>query len=360
MEEKVAFISTMVGAANVASKTVGHAATLGRALTYRPTKFLLNAAKNDPAAVAMTGAIGAVAGPSMVADAMTATPEMLQRTAKRNALAQQLGKTAMQKVSSVLPSSEYVLEEMEKSAMVPHGTTWKSIQDFVAHAVGKNAEKLRAAHKASMSSLDARWKGIADGLSERLGKADDTAKARVKDVEERMQRKYDDAVRKAELRQQKMEADLREEKRKVPFTKIDEMMRSPGKLFLAGAMLSAGAAAGGGIGLAAGNGMGRVTEAYGRTKNKQRFSAMLRADPSLKGNPSAKKYFEVIQRASPYIASEPFVAAATVRSMLESPEGYATHPKFMQDILGIEERRQKTRFPSMRMPPLRGELPDMS
>ena len=67
----------------------------------------------------------------------------------------------------------------------------------------------------------------------------------------------------------------------------------------------------------------------------------------------------VLHRASPFIATEPHVAAATVRSMMESPEGYALHPKFVKDLLEIEEKRQKTRYPGLRAPGFSGSLPDL-
>lgn len=143
------------------------------------------------------------------------------------------------------------------------------------------------------------------------------------------------------------------------FRKIDAMLGDPARMFAAGAMLSAGAAAGGGAALGVGHLIGKGTEAAHRMGRERQFKAMVSADPSLKQSPQARAYFEVLHRASPYIASEPHVAAATVRSMLESPEGYALHPKFVRDLLDIEEKRQKTRYPSLRGPSLRGELPDM-
>ncbi len=92
---------------------------------------------------------------------------------------------------------------------------------------------------------------------------------------------------------------------------------------------------------------------------ERRYNQMLDADPSLKKNKMARTYFNVLDKASPYIAGEPQVAAATVRSMLEAPEGYALHPKYMKDILSVEESRQKTRFPVLRAPTFKGELPDV-
>lgn len=126
------------------------------------------------------------------------------------------------------------------------------------------------------------------------------------------------------------------------------------------------AALAGGLGLGAAGALTAGT-AYGIGKGMEvgrglfqdrRYKKMLKADPSLKG-PKARAFFNVLDKASPYIAGEPQVAAATVRSMMEAPEGYALHPKYMKDILGVEESRQKTRFPVLRAPTFKGELPDV-
>ena len=95
--------------------------------------------------------------------------------------------------------------------------------------------------------------------------------------------------------------------------------------------------------------VGRVSERVHARKQNQRFSAMLKADPSLKDEPLARTYFGVLDRASPYIGGEPVIAAATVHSMLETPSLKGNLPgvtsKALQDILKTEESRQSTRFP---------------
>jgi hypothetical protein len=135
-----------------------------------------------------------------------------------------------------------------------------------------------------------------------------------------------------------------------------------------GAAMFGPAALAGGIGLGAAGamtagtayGIGKATEAARGATRGRRYKKMLKADPSLRNNKMTRSYFNVLDKASPYIAGEPQVAAATVRSMLEAPEGYALHPKYMRDVLGVEESRQKTRFPVLRAPTFKGELPDVS
>ena len=141
--------------------------------------------------------------------------------------------------------------------------------------------------------------------------------------------------------------------------KLDAMMSDPMKVFLGGAALSAGAMATGAVGMGAAHLIGKGTEAFGQSQGNRHFKNMLKVDPTLKKDPKARAYFGVLHRASPFIATEPHVAAATVRSMMESPEGYALHPKFVKDLLEIEEKRQKTRYPGLRAPGFSGSLPDL-
>ena len=131
-------------------------------------------------------------------------------------------------------------------------------------------------------------------------------------------------------------------------------------MFLAGLALGAGAQVSGIAGAGVAGTVGKASEMKMNASSGKRYSAMLKADPSLRSAPKARTYFNVLQKASPFIASEPHVAAATIRSMLESPEGYALHPKVLKDIMEIEGKRQDTRYPGLRVPTFRGELPDMT
>jgi len=135
----------------------------------------------------------------------------------------------------------------------------------------------------------------------------------------------------------------------------------------AGALIAGPMALAAGLGLGAAGavtagtayGIGKGTEMARDVLRGRRYKKMLKADPSLRDSRQVRSYFNVLDKASPYIAGEPQVAAATVRSMLEAPEGYALHPKYMKDILGVEESRQKTRFPMLRAPTFKGELPEV-
>ena len=133
----------------------------------------------------------------------------------------------------------------------------------------------------------------------------------------------------------------------------------PLKLMGAGLALGAGMGAAGAMTAGAAYGIGKGTEMVRGMSQAKRYKNMVKADPDLGRHPMSRSYFAVLDKASPYISGEPQVAAATVRSMLEAPEGYAMHPKFMRDILGVEEGRQKTRFPMLRAPTFKGELPEV-
>lgn len=133
----------------------------------------------------------------------------------------------------------------------------------------------------------------------------------------------------------------------------------PLKLMGAGLALGAGMGAAGAMTAGAAYGIGKGTEMVRGMSQAKRYKNMVKADPDLARHPMSRSYFAVLDKASPYISGEPQVAAATVRSMLEAPEGYAMHPKFMRDILGVEEGRQKTRFPMLRAPTFKGELPEV-
>jgi hypothetical protein len=105
----------------------------------------------------------------------------------------------------------------------------------------------------------------------------------------------------------------------------------------------------GGIGL--GLGVGAKLGDYGissalaksRTRNERKYyNNMMKIDPGLRKEPGAREMFRVVNRASPYLASEPIIAAATVRSMLESP---ALDERKLQQLLTTEKLRQETEIP---------------
>lgn len=125
---------------------------------------------------------------------------------------------------------------------------------------------------------------------------------------------------------------------------------SPKALAMAGLALGSTAAAVGAGSHGVSHGVGVLQEkARGLTANK-RFQEVVKVQPSLAQHPLAPKYFEILDRASPYIASEPYLAAATVEQMLHTP-GISDNsvppvpPKMLQEILRTEEARQGTRFP---------------
>ncbi|MHC4214322.1 MAG: hypothetical protein ACYSWP_13225 [Planctomycetota bacterium] len=89
-----------------------------------------------------------------------------------------------------------------------------------------------------------------------------------------------------------------------------------------------------------------------RTGKERRYRQMLKADPTLRREPRSKQFFNILDRASPYISSEPMVAAATVRNMIETPALHergvpAITPKMMKEVIDLEAARQQTRFPAL-------------
>ncbi len=122
------------------------------------------------------------------------------------------------------------------------------------------------------------------------------------------------------------------------------MKSTPRKLFMLGAGLTAGTAAAQGGMTAIHQGMGAMGRALHGARETSAYNKMLKADPSLRSEPEARNYFGVVHRASPYISSEPIIAAATVRSMIESPLG-APDERRMQSVLGTETEYRKQRYP---------------
>lgn len=130
-------------------------------------------------------------------------------------------------------------------------------------------------------------------------------------------------------------------------------------MFTAGLLFGMGTGAAGAATAGAAYGAGKLTEMAHSSGRNRRFEAMLKADPSLKRDPKTRSYFNILDKASPYIAGEPHVAASTVRTMIESPEGYGAAPRMMRDILGVESERQKTRFPMLQAPTFKADLPEI-
>jgi len=122
------------------------------------------------------------------------------------------------------------------------------------------------------------------------------------------------------------------------------MKSTPRKLFMLGAGLTAGTAAAQGGMSAIQQGMGAMGRSLHSARESSAYNKMLRADPSLRREPDARRYFGVVHRASPYISSEPIIAAATVRSMLDSPLG-APDERRIQSVLGTETEFRKQRYP---------------
>lgn len=139
-------------------------------------------------------------------------------------------------------------------------------------------------------------------------------------------------------------ADLREKQEAA----LEKAKGEPISRWLGRAGIFAGASLGFGAGATAvGIGASRMVEKGRQLNETKGFNAMVKVDPALKSEKNAPALFRVLNRASPYVAGEPILAAAAVRSMLETPspvEGvpYVT-PRMMSDIMGAEAARQSTR-----------------
>ena len=128
-----------------------------------------------------------------------------------------------------------------------------------------------------------------------------------------------------------------------------------GQVLLAGLALGTGATVAGLGGQAAAQGAGKAGELVHRMGRERHFSAMLKSDPDLGGYPKAevRKAFNVVHRASPYVAKEPLLAATTVRSIVEAPRpSYGSKTptvsyEAVKRVLELEDARQSTRFPFM-------------
>lgn len=133
----------------------------------------------------------------------------------------------------------------------------------------------------------------------------------------------------------------------------------PKKMLMLGAMLSGGAALTGAASVGAAHALGRATELVHKGRQGKQYAQMLEVDPSLSEDPKARAYFNILHTASPYLASQPHVAAATVRQMVDSPEGYGVNPARIREFLDVQKARQNTRYPALQVPTFRGDLPDL-
>lgn len=121
----------------------------------------------------------------------------------------------------------------------------------------------------------------------------------------------------------------------------------PGRVgeWLLGGLVLAGAGAAMGLGASGvAAGAGKVSDLmHAATFNKQ-FEATLKADPTLKENKEkSKQYFGILHRASPYLAGEPILAAATVKGMIEYE--HAPGDQRIRSILDTESAYESARHP---------------
>ena len=127
---------------------------------------------------------------------------------------------------------------------------------------------------------------------------------------------------------------------------------SPKSAFQLGAALALGGTLVGAGQQALAYSIGRAGEGVSVMGRDRQYRQMMDADKTLKDYPrgETRRFFNILHRASPYLASEPVLAAGTVRTMLDAPRPEqgsvpALRPGFVRELLDIESSRQRSRFP---------------
>ncbi len=120
------------------------------------------------------------------------------------------------------------------------------------------------------------------------------------------------------------------------------------QLLLLGAGLAAAAEGVGAVRSAISAGVNKVKDHSHERSQGSRWAAVVKVDPTLAKNPDGRKAFNIIDRASPYLGSEPTAAASLTRRILNTSRmsetgGLEVDPKELQSILNIEKTRTDTR-----------------
>lgn len=352
------------------------------------TKFTMRAVKNDPLTSGMTvlgaGAMAASAPAAMGAAMQNrATPEAMAAAAQRRTMAYRAANSGgyPNKPSGVLPMPYY------KTASVPTQATESETWNQKRKRYGRDpATLVGAAGLAGMGPMALATKRIATKVAAEAetsnrrrillpaaaGAAAATGvglvlrhrlKGGLKVIQMPTKFLTDKTASAMPSRQAILDATSAARGHEKSASKVSprQLMDAPGRIFAGGLALGLGLGASGAAMAGVAGGIGKAESLLHRHKEPKAFARVLAVDPSLRREPLAGAYYSVIHKASPYMASEPRVAAAAVRTMLESPDGYAAHPDFMKKILEVEERRQKTVNPALRLPQLpRGDLPELA
>lgn len=120
------------------------------------------------------------------------------------------------------------------------------------------------------------------------------------------------------------------------------------QMFLLGAGVALGNQVVGHLAAGAEEGAQRVSDAYRATTRPARWKAVLKYDPDLKNMPFAQDAFAAIDRASPYLAGEPLLAAGAVRTLVTSGSAYEGGPpvintQTVKNVIDIQNQRTNSR-----------------
>lgn len=123
---------------------------------------------------------------------------------------------------------------------------------------------------------------------------------------------------------------------------------SPTNMFLLGAGLALGNQIIGATADAVEEGARRVGEGMRARSRAGRWKKVVAFDPDLGKLPHAKDAFDALDRASPYIAGEPMLAAAAVRQLADRGSAYEGGPpqvnlSTLKQVLDIQRGRLDTR-----------------
>jgi len=367
------------GGANLGTKGLG---VLRKGATEHPGAFLLNTAG---AAATLPAMSMGFKDPNTVAQGMKGN-RMAANTAVGNPMKTSLASSVLstedleaalrvyQRFEKTAAPSQRFLDLINQLSTAGHHTgeggaqILKAFREEAAHPFVMAKHRLDQANapyaQAKLKAEVAKLHGEAGNIKRQMTSVEGREASRAKQMEDIHPKellKRDKELEVQELQRKKL---LREEqgaeglttREKARETREQERHEherhrwSPASLAKAGLIIGGvatgvGAAVHGGTQLL-GKGMDKVRES-GRPA---RYAAVLKVDPALKDQPLAQRYFELLDRASPYVASEPYLAAAAVQQMVSTPalrDGGvpAVGPRQIQEFLNLESARQETKHP---------------
>lgn len=293
-------------------------------------------------------------------------PETLARGySTRRLLAQQNPELAMKLSSSVLSQTDFeaslkIYGQLEKSAssfgdLARDLSKALSMHGRVGHLGDEVTRTMEQARNAGRAAREAtKFPDELASLKQQLRLNEERAKREAEQLA-LARKKIEVESDKLKLETRKLDQDTaykgRQEARDVARHEKEMKRWTFGQLLGAGMGLGAAATVVGAGSSAMGHAAGMAQEKLRGMGSDKRYKDMLRVEPSLKDDPRSKAYFKILDRASPYMAGEPYLAAATVQQMISTPslsgdKGVPSiRPEMLSQILKAEQARQETRFP---------------